>query len=232
MALFKQKQMEWIWPSIVDIESAQKASKQGAWAATWVAGTTLVLVAISSAGSQVIDFDLWSIVPAFLFIIIGWGIFKMNKIASATGLALFIVGKAVMWVENGAQSPVMAIFFALMFTNSVRGTYAYHKLAKIKKELDSDQASKKDVPNVSSINNTIEANNHSKIESKLPNPDESINNNLPINSTDNSQSENDLITFNCPECKLGGNVNKDKIPNSGIYATCPKCTTKFIVYRY
>lgn len=124
------KRLEWIWPSIVDSASAQKASKQGLWASAWCAGATIIFVILSHLGIQMFNFDMWALFDAFLFIVIGWGIYKMNKIASVAGLVLYLLERIVMWTEYGPKNPAAAIIISLMFINSIRGNSAYHKFKK------------------------------------------------------------------------------------------------------
>ncbi|HAK87589.1 MAG TPA: hypothetical protein DHV16_09260 [Nitrospiraceae bacterium] len=124
------KNIEWIWPSIVDTTTAQKASKQGLWASAWCAGATIVFVVLAQFGSQMFNFDSSALLDAFLFIIIGWGIYKMNRIAAVAGLALYIIERLYMWSASGPKNPAIAIFITLMFINSIRGIFAYHKIKK------------------------------------------------------------------------------------------------------
>lgn len=37
------------------------------------------------------------------------------------------------------------------------------------------------------------------------------------------------MKFNCPNCKKSGQIDDSKIPDPGIYATCPECYHKFLV---
>jgi len=124
------KTVEWIWPPVTDTASAQKASKQGLWACAWCAGATLFLIVLSVLGVRLFDFDMWALLDALLFIVIGWGIYKMNRFAAIAGLALYIIERAVMWSEYGPKNPVMALIISLMFINSLRGILAYHRYGK------------------------------------------------------------------------------------------------------
>ena len=126
------KRLEWIWPSIVDSTSAQKASKQGLWASAWCAGATIIFVVLSRLGIQMFNFDMWALFDAFLFIVIGWGIHKMNRIASISGFVLYLLERISMWTEYGLKNPAIVIIISLMFINAIRGTFAYHKFSKEK----------------------------------------------------------------------------------------------------
>ena len=125
-----RKKIEWIWPCITDTISAGNAAKQGFWACTYCAGATLLFVVLSVFGISLFGFDKWALLDALLFIVIGWGIYKMNRFAAIAGLALYIIERAVMWSEYGPKNPVMAIIITLMFTNSLRGIFAYHRYTK------------------------------------------------------------------------------------------------------
>ncbi len=124
------KRVEWIWPPVTDATSAQKASKQGLWACAWCAGATLFLVVLSVLGVRLFDFDIWALLDVLLFIVIGWGIYKMYRFAAMAGLALYIIERAFMWAEYGPKNPVIALIISLMFINSIRGIYAYHRYGK------------------------------------------------------------------------------------------------------
>lgn len=39
------------------------------------------------------------------------------------------------------------------------------------------------------------------------------------------------MRFECPNCKKSGQVDDSKVPDSGVYATCPQCSTKFLIKR-
>lgn len=37
------------------------------------------------------------------------------------------------------------------------------------------------------------------------------------------------MKFECPNCKKSGQVDDSKVPESGVYATCPQCNNKFLI---
>lgn len=119
--------LQWIWPSIVDIATAQKAAKQGAWAAVFVAAVTTVFSTIGQLNNNFMGFDAWSYLDAVLFAIIAFGIFKYSRTAAILGLLLYLLERAVMWAEHGARNPFMAFLFIMLFISSIRGTFEYHK---------------------------------------------------------------------------------------------------------
>jgi hypothetical protein len=132
------KPIGWIWPNIVDTVSAREASKQGLWASAWCAGATILAVILSEFGIQLLNIDMYALFDAFLFIIIGWGIQKMNKVAAVAGLTLYMLERIVIWSEYGAKNLAIAIFISLMFINSIRGNFAYHEFMKDNKSIKED----------------------------------------------------------------------------------------------
>jgi len=119
----------YFWPSIVDATSAIRASRQGIWASCFCAGATIFFVLLGVFGVRG-GFDILSLVDASMFIVIGWGIYKMNRFAAVSGLALYILERIIMWSQYGPKNPAMAIILTLMFINSARGIFGYHKLTK------------------------------------------------------------------------------------------------------
>ncbi|NEP57063.1 MAG: hypothetical protein F6K31_08565 [Symploca sp. SIO2G7] len=120
------------WLSEIDsITAARTTAKQGCWAAIFVATITAVLVSVSlTTPDPEIPLDAWSFIDAGLFAAIAWGIHKMSRIAAIAGLALYII-EIIYKCLNGSFSSSgtwLVIIITLAFINSVRGTFAYHKL--------------------------------------------------------------------------------------------------------
>ncbi|AMO99597.1 hypothetical protein CAter282_1714 [Collimonas arenae] len=65
----------WLWPEIVDIETAQRAAKYGYWAAIWIVGFSAVVATIAIAISTVFDFlDDGVYLDTALFAVVAWRI--------------------------------------------------------------------------------------------------------------------------------------------------------------
>ena len=122
-----------IWPEITHTEIAKKAARQGFWAAVFCASMTAVLSILGHAGIEVFgikNFGLLELGDAVLYAVIAWRIYKMSRIAAIAGLSLYLYSRINMWVDYGPRNPVIAIIFTLMFINSIRGTFTYHKFVK------------------------------------------------------------------------------------------------------
>lgn len=39
------------------------------------------------------------------------------------------------------------------------------------------------------------------------------------------------MNFQCPNCEKSGTIEDSKVPEIGIYATCPQCSTRFLIKR-
>ena len=90
VSLFKRvtKLRTWIWPHITDTGSAKKASKQGYWACALIVGMSLLFIVLSVFGKGLLDVDLSALLDVLIFLIIGWGIYKMNRFAAVAGFFL------------------------------------------------------------------------------------------------------------------------------------------------
>ncbi len=122
----KQKGMAWIWPDTSDEKSVKEATRQGIWACAWVAGVTAIMAFLNS-----MSLDQSAFIDAFIFAVIGFGIYKYSRTAAIAGLAMYILERIYMWSTTGIKGPVMALILILMFVNSIRGTFAYHKNKKL-----------------------------------------------------------------------------------------------------
>jgi hypothetical protein len=120
----------WFWPHITDADSAKKASKQGYWACAFCVGTTLLFVGLGLLGKGVLDVDLSALLDVLIFMVIGWGIYKMNRVAAVAGLMFYLFERISVWAEYGLGNPGITAIVCLMFVNSVRGTLEYHKYRK------------------------------------------------------------------------------------------------------
>ena len=105
------------WPTITNRETAQKVARNEVWAAIFVAA-----------------------VDAVIFCLLAIGIHKMFRTAAVAAFGLFVVEK-ILWfaaaVSHSQNSPdtavtigpiLVTLAITAAFLNSVRATFAYHKL--------------------------------------------------------------------------------------------------------
>lgn len=129
-----QKKNFGLLPRIASLSDAQKVGRQGTWAACFVAGMT-TLFALGSIFAPLplgIPVNVWSLIDAVIFGIIAWGIHRLSRIAAVAGFICYIIGQISMFSASEGKYKVsfITILISLAFVNSVRGTFAYHRLQK------------------------------------------------------------------------------------------------------
>jgi hypothetical protein len=126
----------WVWPSISDSHSAVKVSRLGFYASVWRAGAAFLFAVLKLFEVGSASIDIGALVDILLFIIIGWGIYGLSRIAAVAGLLLYVFERIVMWAEAGTATWVTVMFLTFMFISGVRGVFAYHKYANAAKSED------------------------------------------------------------------------------------------------
>lgn len=112
-------------------EAAKKAAKGGMWAAFFVAGVTSIFAIIAmSTGKAVAGINGAAFLDAAIFIAIGIGIARLSRVAAVAGLVIYIAERIYMMSVNGPQGILLTIILTLVFINSVRGTFSYHRLTE------------------------------------------------------------------------------------------------------
>ncbi len=124
----KEKKYNWIWPKIIDVESAKKAANQGMYASIFIAGTTLLLLGLSTQGFNPMNLDAYSLIDIMIFVIIGWRIYAMSRTAAILGLAFYILEQIFLINDFGFRMSAVKMIIILAFINSIRGTYAFNVL--------------------------------------------------------------------------------------------------------
>ena len=119
----------WILPSISDEQSARKVSRQGVWACGFVALITTLLAVLSHLGQSTHQMSLWALLDAVIFAGVGWGIYRLSRIASIGGLLFFVFEKVFMWIDNGISPNALSLVVVFAFINAIRGTFAFHGYA-------------------------------------------------------------------------------------------------------
>jgi len=120
----------WLWPEITDLESAAAAGREGAAVAFIVAGITAFFAAL--AYFNVLNvFSPWVLIDAGVMATLGFYIRRMSRAAAVIGLWWFIAARIQGAITRGAASNVvLGLILLAGFISAVRGTFAYHRLAK------------------------------------------------------------------------------------------------------
>jgi hypothetical protein len=121
----------WIWPPVDNIESAKQAARQGFWASLVIIGITIIFILLSLSGNKILDVDLWALTDAAIFALIAFGISRFSRSAAVAGLIVYLLEKIYIWISHGILGNIIiVIILTLAFVNSIRGTFAYHRLLK------------------------------------------------------------------------------------------------------
>jgi hypothetical protein len=120
------------WPNVSTLEDAAWATKQGVWAAGFVAAATgIVALAALSLHKQVAGLGGSALLDAAIFVAVAYGIHKNSRFAAVSGLVIYLAERTYMLKvgqAQGAGATVMVVFLALAFITAVRGTFAHRRL--------------------------------------------------------------------------------------------------------
>lgn len=119
------------WPEITDLKTAKHVAYYGIWAALVNAGLTTFFVVLGLFGVRIVEIDFLAMIDVVIFLLIAFGIYKLNKIAAVAGLLFYILEVLLSISSNGFSFGFMRIFLVFLYINAVRGTFIYHKLLKM-----------------------------------------------------------------------------------------------------
>ncbi len=135
-------QNSFFFPTIEDLKSAQKTGRQGAIACVLIVVLTMVMAAVTRS-MQGIDpaSTATGVTPiAAMIVLVVYGvlavmIYRMSRIAALIALLLQAANFVLLLVQQGFSGQLsISILFLLAFINSVRGTFAYHRLRQQRQE--------------------------------------------------------------------------------------------------
>jgi hypothetical protein len=135
-------QKSFLFPTIADLKSAQKTGRQGTIACVLIAVMTLVLAGVTHSmqgvepSSSVIGVTpIAAMIALVIYGLLAVMIYRMSRIAAAIALLLQAINFILVLVQQGFSGQLgIGILFLLAFINSVRGTFAYHRLRQQRQE--------------------------------------------------------------------------------------------------
>jgi hypothetical protein len=130
---------------INDIKSAQSAARQGTGACVIIIAFTAVMMFVLQASQGTAAFPVLDPIITAISIMIYAGlavmIYRMSRAASIAALMMYLLDRIAIFIYQAEQSrPIAAtnwfvlLLFILAFTNSIRGTFAYHRFRKERQE--------------------------------------------------------------------------------------------------
>lgn len=126
---------KWLWPAVDDFEESRKAAGLGAGTAFLVGSVTGVIAFLHQTGHTVIaGIDSSAYIDAVIFLVLGFLITRMSRLAAVFGLCFYVWGQFEMAKMMAAQGEhlrlVIPILFSINFVNGVRGTMTFHEMKK------------------------------------------------------------------------------------------------------
>ncbi|MBU1308643.1 MAG: hypothetical protein KKE30_03805 [Gammaproteobacteria bacterium] len=129
----KNKDFNMFWPNIDDIEDAKGVAKGAAFIPAFVSVVTTIIVLVGIFYTPILGLDEWAFIDAFLFALVAFGMWKLNRVVAILGLALYVWGQLQLLSVHGSGTGVMAVFFVIMWFNGIRASLRYHKLLRAPK---------------------------------------------------------------------------------------------------
>jgi hypothetical protein len=124
----EKKTTKFWWPDVSTQDDARSAAKGGATAAWIVAVVTSGFALYAALKAPVLNVTAWSFLDAALFAALGFGIWRLSRLAAIGALVLYLVEQGFLWASVGPKNPVMALLFIMFFVGGIRGTFSYHRL--------------------------------------------------------------------------------------------------------
>ena len=124
----EKKATKFWWPDVSTPEEARAAAKGGATAAWIVAIVTSGFALYAALKEPVLNVTAWSFVDGALFAALGFGIWRLSRLAGVGALGLYLVEQGFLWASVGPKNPVMALLYLMFFVGGIRGTFSYHRL--------------------------------------------------------------------------------------------------------
>ncbi len=120
---------KWIWPTTENFYESRQAAGLGAGTAIFCGIVTGVVTWFATHGKSLLPgIDATSYIDAGIFLIIGFFIMRMSRIAAVAGLLVYVWGQYEMMKTNGGHMNYFLVFmFTMNFINGIRGTFAWHE---------------------------------------------------------------------------------------------------------
>lgn len=117
------------WPSTKSWRGGIKASRQGFWAALFIATLSIVLSIYSIRVSPFLEevAALFILFQGFVYSLLAFGIYKHSRAASIVALAWYSAVQVIEAIETESLPGLLALFLILFLVNGVRGVFAVHR---------------------------------------------------------------------------------------------------------
>src|SRR5208282_4402022 len=90
-----------IWPSVTQEELARKAAREGLYAVGFLLAVKTIAVVFYAFGYPIFGFTLADSLDVAAFVAVGWGIYKLSRLASVLGLIFYLLEQITVWQTTG-----------------------------------------------------------------------------------------------------------------------------------
>lgn len=134
MTADKSKLTWLVWPPITDEGVARGVIRSAFWVSTFFAAYWAVLAVVGCFLGSCRFGPLWSFGIPMFFAGVAWGLYRLSRIAAVVGFAAFLPWEIIPYLLGTHHPRISRIVFqsllAIVYLNSIRGTFFYHKLSK------------------------------------------------------------------------------------------------------
>jgi hypothetical protein len=127
----------WLLPIINDLKSAENLVENGFLAAIFIISLIILNAILGDLNTilgiiitKISGVDPGVLVDVSMFWIIACGLYKMSRTAAIAGLCLYLIETIHLWLIYGLLDVPVTMIIILLFANSIRGTFAYHKFKR------------------------------------------------------------------------------------------------------
>lgn len=119
----------------MDLQAAEKAIRQGAWAGFLVTGITLLIVSIAigmdADGRLATWNDPWNFIDIVLVAALSFGVLMRSRASAISLFIYFVASKILIFAETGQSSQIIvAAIILYYFGKAILGSFAYHKIRR------------------------------------------------------------------------------------------------------
>lgn len=133
----KSSRFRFWWPVIVDEQTAKSAAGIGASMAAFQAAVILLIVVLNVSGiGPGWGFDLWNLSDVAIFALLAWLIYwRLSRTAALFAMVFYPIGQVDFFYRHPDAKPdLRLLIYTLLYIQGVRGTFAYHKFVKLRKQ--------------------------------------------------------------------------------------------------
>ncbi len=120
-----------LWPDVSTPDGVRTALRSGTIACTIICLATVALTIYALKVESILGIDAWAFGDSAVYALCAYGIHRGSRIAAIVGLAIHVLNRVLMYVEEGVTGGVVTLLLILMLLNGVRGAFAYQ--AKFRK---------------------------------------------------------------------------------------------------